>query len=465
MKIVLFNVSKRTNSTYRAEVSAGDEFEGQLTDGCSITSPVIKMNHVSTNANYMYIERFRRFYYITDITIDTDYQAIYTAEVDVLASFRDSILDKQQYVLRSSSQYNARILDSFYSSSTGKGVKIETAPFITTDVGTYIIGVAGKYTGTNQTMGGAITYYAFSSLDMRRLMDYMFTESNFSAEITDEVVKTFFNPFQYIVSCTWFPWNLGATDGDTVQLGWFNTDINARVQGSGAFRIDEIDIPIPRPVTADLDNYMNFEPYVNYRMYVPYVGMVDIAPSLLLNMTYLRIDGVMDIPTGKMYLRVRASQGTTGSGILVTMLEGTIGCPIALAQTRTQLNEMSGIGAVSSLIGTAMSGVDGAIGQIGDVANSIGNALMASQRQLSVTGSNGAIGQATFERNIVLSCEYISSVQQDNVRFGRPLCETKRLGDLTGFVICKNAKINIPIALKAESDQINQYLNGGMYIE
>lgn len=100
---------------------------GTLRGECSIIDPVIvaeaKMSDV-TRCNYMYIDRFDRYYFVTDITSVRTGVVQFTCHVDVLMSFKKGILKNKAIIKRQQSTYNLYLNDG--------SLKIYQNPHITT---------------------------------------------------------------------------------------------------------------------------------------------------------------------------------------------------------------------------------------------------------------------------------------------------------------------------------------------
>ena len=65
---------------------------------------------------------------------------------------------------------------------------------------------------------GAITYYAMTSDQFGDLKSYLFSNNNLTAmgitdsqgvplvsDMSTQILKTLYNPYQYIISCIWLP--------------------------------------------------------------------------------------------------------------------------------------------------------------------------------------------------------------------------------------------------------------------
>ena len=88
---------------------------GELKEESSIVDPVILVEKDDPlDANYAYIEAFRRYYYIKDITsVRTGLWRV-TMHTDVLKTFSEGILNSPCIVAKSSSRFNLYLNDSDY---------------------------------------------------------------------------------------------------------------------------------------------------------------------------------------------------------------------------------------------------------------------------------------------------------------------------------------------------------------
>lgn len=123
--IELYRTGKRTNSTLRPKFVAGDSYESntcEFFEPLDILNPTIilreealpNLPHDLCNYNYVYIQNpLDRYYWITKWTRQ---DGLWYADctVDYLGSWRNTILESEQYITRSSIAYNNSIPDDFY---------------------------------------------------------------------------------------------------------------------------------------------------------------------------------------------------------------------------------------------------------------------------------------------------------------------------------------------------------------
>lgn len=474
LTVKLYTFAKKMNST--SVPDSGDEVATLnnvvLKTPCTRYNPVIELVNCPS-CNYAWIAEFSRYYYITGYEYLNNSICRLTLEEDPLASFRTSILTTNCYILRSSKKSNANISDTFYPTETSKHYKYTSYNYIDSSVpGSYIIGIVGKGAGNSGTITGAVQYYMMSQESLKSLMDYLFTTDNFVEEISDEVVKTFFNPFQYVTKCMYFPFQT-TTGGQEISLGWFSTGVEGKALLSAHYvkaQEGEV-IAIPRPVEDNRFDYRNYSPYSVYRMYIPYIGWIDIDADLLRDDTNLNIRSIIDYPTGKLMVLIRGNE----SNRLITTLEGQACSEISIAQVAIgQETYQAGAG----ILGAGIS----ALGEFINFANSedptrtrqqnvgktlagIGSGLASAGGQVSIKGNNGCISQRFFVTQVIFICEYYNIVSQDNSDFGQPFCESDAIANHSGgFIKALNPHFQNSVATPQEIAEIENALEGGCYI-
>jgi hypothetical protein len=78
----------------------GVEVTGTLRDKCDVLNPELLVKTDVRKFNYVYIEEFKRYYYVKDITQYRQGMWVVKLKVDVLMSYRDAILEFNGVVSR-----------------------------------------------------------------------------------------------------------------------------------------------------------------------------------------------------------------------------------------------------------------------------------------------------------------------------------------------------------------------------
>ena len=120
MNIRLYNISDNPNKVSKnAKKDEGTLFDNvrfKEKDALNVLNPTLILDMGTelsdcVKYNYVYIPKTTRFYYITNIKAEGGLIYIET-RVDVLMSFKSDILNSEQYVTRSQSTINGKLVDS-----------------------------------------------------------------------------------------------------------------------------------------------------------------------------------------------------------------------------------------------------------------------------------------------------------------------------------------------------------------
>lgn len=132
------------------ELNQEFEVQGTLRNGSSVIDPVIIVEanapgFHANDVNYLYVEEFRRYYYITNI-ISTNYTLWELhCHVDVLMSYKDQIRAQTAIVARQEAQYNLLLDDGIFMVYQNPKIQTKTfsveGPFETQE---FVLVVAGS---------------------------------------------------------------------------------------------------------------------------------------------------------------------------------------------------------------------------------------------------------------------------------------------------------------------------------
>lgn len=487
--------AKRINSTKQPSGSATRTLTGVLREPCSIMNPSLKIERLPADSCpesyiYAFIPAFQRYYFVKDWTwVDGLWQV--NMEVDVLGSWKTYIGAMNEYVLRTDSEtsdFDGAICDRMYPATTDFSITqlAFTNPFETNiHNGAYVVGIIS---GSNvNTSVGAITYYAMTELQFSYLKYKLFGDDGLKAmgildslgnlnidDMSLEVFKTMYNPFQYIASCTWFPVAYSNIVGDavsTIQIGWWNYNLSGKQlsQNVGSFFDSVEQLPV-HPQSATRGKYLNYAPYRKMTMYGKF-GSLPIDTSFLEIGNYIVNNYLVDYVSGECLFQVFVSDNSAGTGRkLVAKTQFLIGVPIQLAQIgRDYLGTaVSAIDTAKSAIGGAVAGfavggVAGAkVGAVISSAHGIYDTINTSMPQLETSGANGSF--ICSELSTTMTIINFRVVEENIDHKGRPLCQHRVLNTLTGFIQCAEGDVNIP-CLMEEKNRIGDFLVSGFFWE
>lgn len=510
LHVSFWGFGKRENSTIIPDTPALRTYNDlQLKGNCSIVNPSLKINEpVTENVhvwNYCYIAEFRRYYYVTDWVWDSGIW-IAALQVDVLASFKLEIGFQSFYILRSYQDssgnylYNGDIIDTTYPCTAGAPTYLHTTDnnpfsgFYQLRAGVYIVGLI------NQSAAG-VSYYCFDNTSYLEFCSKLFNYSTGwvnidPTEISEDLQKALINPFQYVVSSLYLPmpysWfaDYGAgTLTNTVKFGWWSLTLsgyNARVLPKGVlYQIDKT-LTIPKhPEAASRGNYLNLNPYSIYTLrYYPF-GVFDLDSEAISNYSTLNLHVDVDVCTGKAILTV--SVGNVNTPIRV--IEGNISVPIPTVSVNVDYMNLGSRSTLVAAGATALSQMG--TGESGswfqnvrnnarellhnisqgnwseikndavEVFSNIASAAIAAKATAEITGQQGTYTLADTQK-LTISGRFLPLAPDDFSHRGRPLCQTRMINTLQGFIQCADADVYIACT-EREKAAIKAYLESGFF--
>lgn len=113
MTINLYTTSddRRTLSKTITELAAVDNVN--LLNDCNVISPVFILSNVEwANANYIYCENFKRYYFIDSVDYINGNLIRLHCSCDVLMSYKNDILNTQAIISRGGNNYNVLLSDN-----------------------------------------------------------------------------------------------------------------------------------------------------------------------------------------------------------------------------------------------------------------------------------------------------------------------------------------------------------------
>lgn len=492
MQIDFFDsFAKKENSTKAPSLSSAVRtLTGYLIEPCSIMNPSFKILRFATDAapqslTYAYISEFSRFYFVEDWEW-ADGLWLCRLKEDVLASFKTAIGNTTEYVLRtdSTTNYNGEITDTTYPATTDVMTETSLLPNVfSTDltVGCYIVGIIS---GGQTSAVGAISYYLMTSSQFGALKDTLFSDDNLEImhiidsggqqlvqDLSQEVLKTLYDPYQYIASCMWFPFPpslvYNKTSVSTIKIGWWDYPLSGYSLYAQTVSVDEAPIPFSlHPQANTRGSYLNYPPY-SKRTLVGRFGVVALdsfnySPSDTIAVSY-----DIDLITGQ----CRTNIGRLREGLeydLITERNFLLGVPIQIAQVGTDYlgTAISAINTIPQVMKGAISGIatgKGAItGAIEGGLSGVYNTIHSAMPQVETSGSNGSFLSAVHPTCIVN--QFFKIVDEDIHHRGRPLCEERLLSTLSGFILCAEGDIDIN-GFDNERKEIRNFLTTGFFWE
>ena len=255
------------------------------------------------------------------------------------------------------------------------------------------------------------------------------------------------NPIENIISCKAIPYAISGTTQE-ITLGNVKTGVNGEKisQNFNKQTIGSV------AIAEHYHNFLDYAPYTNVIIYLPYIGFKELDTSLVMGKT-LRIEYTLDVITGGCLAQIYVGN------IRLYEFTGNIGVDISITASNRAQVEGAYINAGVGIVSSAMSGnVTGAVNSI------IGAAT--SQYHYSGTGNPSPSCVASTNRTcyVVIDRPQYQSLKAFNHTRGRMCCLSKTIGSLKGYTVCDgNIDISGISATDEEKDEIVNILSTGFF--
>ena len=267
------------------------------------------------------------------------------------------------------------------------------------------------------------------------------------SSIFDEFSLINNNPIENIISCKAIPYAISGTTQE-ITLGNVKTGVNGEKisQNFSKQTIGSV------AITEHYKNFLDYAPYTNVIIYLPYIGFKELDTSLVMGKT-LRIEYTLDVITGGCLAQIYVGK------IRLYEFTGNIGVDISITASNRAQVESAYINAGVGVVSSAMSGnVTGAVNSI------IGAAT--SQYHYSGTGNPSPSCVASTNRTcyVVIDRPQYQPLKAFNHTRGRMCCLSKTIGNLKGYTVCDgNIDISGISATDEEKEEIVNILSTGFF--
>ena len=256
------------------------------------------------------------------------------------------------------------------------------------------------------------------------------------------------NPIENIISCKSIPLSLeGVTQ--KIILGNVNTGVNGDKVSNNFAKQNIGSIAI----TEKYHNFLDYAPYTNVIIYLPYVGFKELDTNLVMSKT-LSISYTVDIITGGCLCQIKSNN------VKLYEFNGNIGIDIPItASNRAQVEA----GYISSGIGIASSVASGNI--VGAVTSLINSA--ESQYHYASTSSPNPMCVASTNRTcyVILDRPTYQTLKSFNHTRGKKCYLTKTINTLKGYTICdEHIDLSGIRATDNEKEEMIKILSSGFFV-
>lgn len=256
------------------------------------------------------------------------------------------------------------------------------------------------------------------------------------------------NPIENIISCKSIPLSLNGTTQKII-LGNVDTGVNGDKVSNNFTKQNIGSIPI----TEKYHNFLDYAPYTNVIIYLPYVGFKELDTNLVMGKT-LSISYTVDIITGGCLCQIKSNN------VKLYEFNGNMGIDIPItASNRAQVEA----GYISSGIGIASSVASGNI--VGATTSLINSA--ESQYHYASTSSPNPMCVASTNRTcyVILDRPTYQTLKSFNHTRGKKCYLTKTINTLKGYTICdEHIDLSGIRATDSEKEELIKILSSGFFV-
>lgn len=443
--INFYNFTKRPNST-KLPGTPSASYQALIWEGSSLDQPVLKMQIARPVGGYCYIPDYGRYYFVRDWKFEGGFWWAYL-DVDVLANGRSQIMSSTQYIARSSVGYNSKLIDSTRPSEAETVSKTSEAAIIdnTTEV---IMAAAG--------VGGA-KLYACPYSSFIQVSKWMFTQKQDTlwetivAATAQNFMKTFINPFEYILGCYSIGFTFGAGYPDAIELGYWNTGATGRSFPTLSVKHKTVSLSVPKnPYASGTKAYLVAEPYTSYTLTLPGVGTHRIPAIRLWDVSTLTVNVTAGID-GSVEYEVRTPSNILG---------------VYTTAIRSELPISSAVPDVIGAVGSIASAAAGATSKnaASAVVHGVASAIDALTPDVNTTGGSGGKSATILGAKNAQLCGTFYDVAGGALAInGAPRYSTGTLGT-AGYYQIIDPQVGW-CETEAEANKTISLMEGGIYVE
>lgn len=446
-EIVLYHFSKRKNSTKRP-TGQGTEVPCLLKSATTFQNPMfILQKPMNDMLQFNYAKWADHYYFIDSTTSINAGQTEISCTEDVLATYKNEISNYTCFIERSSNQ-TTLANDTMYIPTNDwvlstRNVSHKEKIMTSTYSQQYIIRVVSRT--------GVASYY-INGNQLNNLLDYMYTESNFTDVITDAITKLMFDPFKYIVDLKWIPFVDSAfnnSNDEAIQLGFWDSGVTAK-------RIDEDTVvnfsysfAFNNPLYAITDFRYYSPSFSNYFIKLPFIGVVALNPYKIdenVNALYQ-----FDATSGLCNVFLQSKK------VVFASYQFQLSVPVQIGYASTNIAQLT-----TSAISLVGAGLQGNIAQ--GISSGIEAGRSITAPEVSMLGTIGNISNILNNQILEFNSYACTSINPDGASEGYADGTVRSISGLSGYIKCRNASIEIS-GFTGDQEAVNNYLNSGFYYE
>lgn len=296
--------------------------------------------------------------------------------------------------------------------------------------------------------GTMVNIWRIDADQLNRLHDFLWDDTNIS---WPRFVGQ--NPKEAIIGMNYLPVTVAGVTSE-ITVGNLSTGVQARKIGNYIHEQDCGSVYIPNKY----GNFMDRNPYVKIRAYLPYIGMVDVDADLAVG-KYLKLVYRIDVLSGACVAIIH--NGT----IIVGAWEGNCAAqvPWSTADKASIIGNTVAQGA-SAIMQATSGNIGGAVASTG---NAIAGAMLTTLDKVAPQVHSGYTGNAGFmlsDTPYILTYRSVPNIPSSyGSEVGYMSNVTKKIGECIGMTVVNTCKLNIDCT-ENEKELIMNALHEGVIV-
>ena len=302
---------------------------------------------------------------------------------------------------------------------------------------------------------GMITLYNCTEAQLNALGTYLWSDI---FDVDTNFKKLFADPMDCIIGLGIVPVHPSISGGANVKFGNINTNVSMSKISSQYTELDCGSINLSEYIGSFLD----YAPYVNISIYLPYIGFRDLSPDDVMNDT-IHVVYHIDVLTGGCCAMIE-----TGKKGLLYSFNGSCITNVPLTAINFSgaiQNAVSAIGAgVTTVAGIATGAAPLTAMGATQLLTSGANTALNSKPSISRSGSmGGSAGLMSYQKPyIIINRPRMSVPDKLNKFVGNTLNVTMNLGNLKGFTQVELIHLDGIPCTDNERNELEMLLKGGV---
>ena len=191
---------------------------------------------------------------------------------------------------------------------------------------------------------------------------------------------------------------------------------------------------------------------------------MDLDPDVVADVPNVEVKLKVDLATGNATL---IGRGMPDEGKICELFRRDVQLGVSIRLSQIAADRIGTAVGVMQTVGNAIGNLltGDVIGALTGTASGVASAYQSMFPSVSNLGQNDCLASLMGSAvDPILNSRFYEIVDEDNTDYGRPVCSTYTINQLSGYILCAHAEIAIP-GLPAEREEIINFMDSGFFYE